>query len=79
MRLKSHSLMLGDREFQASIRVRDGKPLVVLDQIGPLLPSDYIKNGFSVKNATRTEIEALINGGYESRRLLLRHYHLGNP
>lgn len=56
--------------------MRDGKPIVVLEQIGPLLASDYIKNGFSVKSATRAEIQALIDGGYESRRLLLRHYQL---
>ncbi len=76
MRIKSHSLMLGYREFQATLRMRDGKPLLVLDQIGPLTASDYIKNGFTVKEATRSEIQGLIDGGYESRRLLLRHYQL---
>ncbi|MCR9142034.1 MAG: hypothetical protein NXI24_07265 [bacterium] len=76
MRVKSHSLMLGYREFEASIRMRGGKPTVVLEQIGPLTASDYIKNGFSVKSATKAEIKGLIDGGYESRRLLLRHYQL---
>lgn len=76
MRLKSHSLMLGYREFEGSIRMRGGRPTLVLDQLGPLQVSDYIKNGFTVKSATKAEIRALIEGGYESRRLLLRHYQL---
>ena len=68
--------MLGYREFEAQIKMRNGKPTVILEEIGALLPSDYIKNGFSVKRANKAEIQALIDGGYEGRRLLLRHYQL---
>ncbi len=76
MRLKSHSLMLGYREFQAWLRRQDGKVVVVLEELGPIQVVDYIKNGFSVKEATEEEMHALVKAGYESSRLLLRNYKL---
>ncbi len=72
MILKSHSLMLGYRQFEASFQRREGKLHLNIEGIGPLSPSDYIKNGFRVLRASTEELQALVQGGYESRATLLR-------
>jgi hypothetical protein len=73
MRLKSHSLMLGYREWDASMVKNGADWRLVLESIGPVGPVDYMKNGFRIVEASREEIEALIAGGYENRRALLRY------
>ncbi|MBX7058086.1 MAG: hypothetical protein K1X75_08455 [Leptospirales bacterium] len=74
MIVKSHSLMLGYRQFDAQFRRHNGKLVLSVEDIGPISPSDYIKNGFRVLRASTEELQALVQGGYESRTALLRFF-----
>ncbi len=76
MVVKSYSLLLGYRQYQALLR-RQGKRLIlVVNGIGPLSPGNYIKNGFRVIKASRLELQGLVEGGYERPRAFLRYYDI---
>ncbi len=72
MLLKSYSLFIGYREIKGVMKKKNGKFILNLEGIGEMYPYDYIRHGFRVMQANKTEIEALVEGGYESKRLLLR-------
>lgn len=74
MKLKSHSLMLGYREWEGKLERRGKNIVLVLQGLGAISPTDYMKNGFRVLDGRRNELEGLVEGGYESRRALLRLY-----
>ena len=75
MKLKACSLLLGYREYQASLaRNPKGKYFLNVENIGELPPAEYVRHGFRVLEAKNSELEALIAGGYESKRLLMRFY-----
>jgi len=74
MKLKSHSLMLGYKEWEARMQRRGRDMVLVIDGLGAISPTDYMKNGFKVQEARREELEQLVEGGYESRRAILRLY-----
>lgn len=75
MKLKACSLFLGYKEYDASI-VQDTKAKYRLNvkSIGQVAPAEYVRNGFRVIQAKASELEALIAGGYESKRLRMRFY-----
>ena len=72
MILKSYSLFIGYKELKGVIKKKGDKFILELDEIGEMLPYEYIRHGFRVLKADRKELEALVSGGYETKRLLLR-------
>lgn len=68
MKIKSHSLMLGYREYTARVgRGPDGRALLMVDDIGPLPALDYIKHGFKIVEASEREIGLLRQAEYPIR------------
>ena len=77
MELRCHSLLHGNHHYTGRmVPPRPGKaPLLYLEEPGRfVLPDEYIQDGYHVTEANRKEIEALVDAGYESRRLMLRFY-----
>lgn len=68
MKVKSHSIMIGYQEYEAKMgRAADGRPLLMVDSIGPLTALDYIKHGFMVLDCTPQEKALLKQGEYPVR------------
>lgn len=72
MKFKSHSLILGYREFTGKLSRQSGENILILEGKGAILPIDYKKNGFMVLEASRAELESLVEAEYESRTTLLK-------
>lgn len=72
LRLKACSIFLGYREFNASLKRENKRYILQVEEMGDLSPSEYIRHGFRIIKANRKEVEALVDGGYENRRILLR-------
>ncbi len=68
MKVKSHSLMLGYREYAAAVeRGPDGRALLIVDGLGPVSSLEYIKHGFKVLEASPREIALLQQAEYPIR------------
>ena len=80
MRLKACSLFLGYKEYKAAI-VKDGKGGYSLgvESIGEIAPADYVRHGFRVLEAKSSELQGLVAGGYENKRVLMRFYDTKKP
>lgn len=76
MIIKSHSIMLGYRQYEALLRWEGKRLVLMVSGIGPISPDNYIKNGFRVIKASRRELQGLVASGYESSSAFLRHYNI---
>ena len=75
MKLKACSLFLGYKEYDASVMQNsEGKYSINVESIGQIAPAEYVRHGFRVIHARASELDALIAGGYENKRLLMRFY-----
>ena len=64
MRVKSHSMMLGYREFEA--RIKPSKPVQLeLEGHGDLSHLEYIKHGFKIVHASDQEMAILKEAGFK--------------
>ena len=69
MKLKSYSIMLGYKEYNAKIMQNHEKKIILyIDGIGPISPANYVKNAFKPTDITSRELDLLIHGGYENQQ-----------
>lgn len=79
MEIRCHSLLLGNRRFTGRLQGSGKRPVLYLQELDRVIhPDEYIQNGFRIIDADRRELEGLVAGGYESRRIMMRFYEL-NP
>jgi hypothetical protein len=64
MKVKAHSLMIGYKEFEGKIDKRTSPPVLTLNDLGPVSPLEFIKQGFKLLEATPQEVAALKGLGY---------------
>ena len=68
MKVKIHSIMLGYKEAEARIeKDQKGKPVLVVDGVGPVSSLEYIKQGFKMVEASAHEVSVLRSAGYPMR------------
>lgn len=77
MRIKSHSIMIGYNQYEARLAKNGQDVGIETRELGWITKDDYVRHGFTVEQASRAEIQGLIDAGYENSRILLRHYPLG--
>ncbi len=66
MKVKTVSLFLGYRELQASLKKKGAKYRLYVEDLGEIAPVEYIRQGFRITEASKEELQALVQGGYES-------------
>lgn len=60
--------MLGYKEAEARIeKDQKGKPVLVVDGVGPVSSLEYIKQGFKMVEASAHEVSVLRAAGYPMR------------
>ena len=67
MKVKTFSIMLGYREFDARVRTDVNPAMLELDGYGPLPPLDFIKHGVKILEAKEAELRILKQAGYNIR------------
>lgn len=68
MKVKIHSIMLGYKEAEARIeKDAKGRPVLVVDGVGPVSSLEYIKQGFKLVEASTHELGVLREAGYPMR------------
>ena len=67
MVIKTHSIMYGYKELQGRLEKHAGQPLLVVDELGPVTPLEFIKQGLSIKLASPQELAMLKAAGYNVR------------
>ena len=69
MIVKSHSMFLGYKEYQAHFVTEESSGAIMLELqgYGVISPLQFIKHGFTVELATAEEHSMLIQHGYDTR------------
>ena len=71
MKVKIHSIMLGYKEAEARIeKDAKGRPVLMVEGVGPVSSLEYIKQGFKMVQASAQELSVLRAAGYPMRNEL---------
>ena len=72
MKVKSYSLMLGYKEFDAQLIKKNERFLLKIAELGEIDRQEYIRHGFRVIEAETKELKALVAIGFEKKSIFSR-------
>ncbi len=72
MKIKSYSLLLGYKEFDAHLIKKNEEILLKVAGLGGIDRQEYIRHGFRVIEAETKELRILVAAGFEKKSIFSR-------